>query len=50
MKTIGVELPIAVNNFYACTVPSVGKPYKPEINERIGRTLLLVREELLKIR
>ena len=39
MKTIGVELPISINNFYACTIPQAGKAHCPEVNRRIAGAL-----------
>jgi len=46
MNCITEEIPMSVNNFYACTIPLEGKPHQPEINKRISSALSRVREEL----
>ena len=47
MKHIAEKLPIAINNFYACTIPQSGKAHAVEENIRINRALHEIKAGLM---
>ena len=47
MEQITEKLPIAINNFYACTIPQSGKAHAAEENIRINRALHEIKKGLM---
>ena len=46
MEQITEKLPIALNNWYACTIPQFGKANASEVNIRINQALQRIGHEL----
>ena len=47
MKRITEKLPIALNNWYACTIPQFGKAHAADVNIRISRALHEIKKGLV---